>query len=108
MPFPVPDLLDRLRAAATAAVQTLQDLANPALVPALAGDSAARPTGRRQARVSPPDPAPESDPEQDAVLADILALTEELDRLNRRAVPLTGSRRSDGPLPVAGCFWLEG
>ncbi len=108
MHFPNRDLINRLHAGAASAVQSLVDFAVPSPVPAVAGDLASGPADRRTARVAPPHPAPESAPERAAILADILVLTEELDRESRRAVAVTGSRRPRRPLAAAGCPWLEG
>ena len=111
MHFPARDLLQRLRAEAAAAAQTLLDFATPALVPAPAGNNAPRPAGTGPTRGALLAPAPEISPDKTAILADIRALTEELERQNRRAVPLPGRHRPNGPLGkavVAGCLWLEG
>ena len=108
MHFPNRDLINRLHAGAASAVQSLLDFAIPSPVPAVAGDLASGPADRRTARVTPPHPAaesaPESAPERAAILADILVLTEELDRESA----VTGSRRPRRPLAAAGCPWLEG
>ncbi len=111
MPFPARDLFERLRTEAAAAARSLLDLATPPLVPAVAGNAAACPANTGPTRGSLVVPAPELNPDKAAILADIRALTEELDRQNRRAVPLTGTYRPKGPLGAAvaaGCLWLEG
>ncbi len=111
MPFPARDLLRRLRAEAAAAAQTLLDFATPPLVLAVAGNAAPCPADTGPTRGTLLVPAPALDPDKAAILADIRALTEELDRQNRRAVPVTGTHRPNGPFGAAvaaGCLWLEG
>lgn len=111
MPYPVRKLFDRLRADAAAATQTLLDLATPPLVPALAGNAAPCPGDSLRARGRLPDPAPLAAPDPAAILEEILALTEELERQSRRTGPPTGTQQRNGPLgtlAAAGCLWLEG
>ena len=110
MPFQARHVVDRLRAEAAAAEQALLELATPTLVPAFAGDLASGPGNPGAAYDPQPMTTPEAVPDRAAVLEEILALTEELDRQARQAPPLCEDvrpRRSLGALAAAGRRWLH-
>ena len=111
MPTIARDLFARLRADAGAAERALLDLANPPLVPAFAGELAPCPDVAEPGPGAQSVPAPEHAPDQAAILAEILALTEELDRQTRRTTLPAEVRRPRGPLAALGDFgrrWLLG
>ena len=111
MPFQVRDLVEWLRTEAAVAEQALLELATPPLVPAFAGDLAAGPGKAEPAWGAHPAAAVEAAPDQAAVLEEILALTEELDRQSRQAaLPAEDLRPRSrlGALAAAGRRWLRG
>ena len=126
MPFQARQVVEEFHAQAAAAEQALLTLAAPALAPAFPGGFAPLPGAAAPRRPRPaPGPdwdgdwggdwggdwepeaeaAPEGEADRAAILAEIRALTEELERRNRRAE----ERRPRGPfgaLSAAGRRWL--
>ena len=104
MPFQARQVVEELHAQAAAAEQALLTLAAPALAPAFPGGFAPLP-GPDWDWEPEAEAAPEGEVDRAAILAEIRALTEELERQNRRAED-RWPRGPFGALSAAGRCWL--